>query len=85
MRVRGCGSAVQWRDMSQRKSVKRQLTQEMVLNPQGRVRQLGEAGSSVNVDKAVPVKRYFRSGSEMERQVGKAGERCLQEKGRGTW
>ena len=49
--------------------VKRQLTQELILDPNKRVRELSEIGSSVKVDKAFPVKRYFRSGSEMERQV----------------
>ena len=49
--------------------MKRQLTQDMILDPQKRVRELIEIGSSVSVDKAFPVKIYFRSGSEMERQV----------------
>ena len=49
--------------------VKRQATQEIVLDPQRRVRELSEMGSSVTVNKTYPVKRYFRSGSEMERQV----------------
>ena len=53
------------------RGVRRQLTQEMVLDPQRRVRELSEIGSSVTVDKAFPVKRYFRSGSEMERQVSR--------------
>ena len=53
----------------ERRSVKRQLTQDMILDPQKRVRELSEIGSSVSVDKAFPVKIYFRSGSEMERQV----------------
>ena len=56
--------------MSEGRGLKRQLTQEMVLNPLTRVRVLSDIGGSVQVDKAVPVKRYFRSGSEMERQVG---------------
>ena len=51
------------------REVKRQGTQEMVLDPQRRVKKLAEAGSSVNVNKTFAVKRYFRSGSEMERQV----------------
>ena len=51
------------------KTVKRQLTQEVILDPQRRVRELSEIGSSVRVNKAFPVKNYFRSGSEMERQV----------------
>lgn len=67
--------------MSGRKSVKRQLTQEMILDPQGRVRLLSELGSSVAVDKAIPIKRYFRSGSEMERQVRRGYVR--EEAGRG--
>ena len=33
------------------------------------MRNLSDIGSSVAVNKVVPVKRYFRSGSEMERQV----------------
>ena len=56
--------------MSQARGIKRQPTQELILDPQRRVRELSEMGSSVKVDKAIPVKRYFRSGSEMERQVG---------------
>ena len=57
--------------------MKRQLTQEMILDPQKRVRELIEIGSSVQVDRAVPVKRYFRSGSEMERQVRKEAKSLL--------
>lgn len=56
--------------MSHVRGIKRQLTQDVILDPQRRVRELSEIGSSVEVDKAIPVKRYFRSGSEMERQVG---------------
>lgn len=68
--------------MSDRKGVKRQLTQEMKLDPQGRVRYLSELGSSVTVDKAIPIKRYFRSGSEMERQVREGRARDEAERGR---
>ena len=60
-----------------RGGVKRQLTQEMILDPLKRVRELSEIGSSVTVDKSVPVKRYFRSGSEMERQVRKGAQLLL--------
>ena len=59
------------------RGVKRQLTQEVMLDPQRRVRELSEIGSSVTVDKSVPVKRYFRSGSEMERQVRKRVQSLL--------
>ena len=68
--------------MSDRKGVKRQLTQEMMLDPQGRVRYLSELGSSVTVDKAIPIKRYFRSGSEMERQVREGRARDEAQRGR---
>ena len=57
--------------------MKRQLTQEMMLDPLKRVRELSEIGSSVTVDKSVPVKRYFRSGSEMERQVREGAQLLL--------
>jgi hypothetical protein len=58
------------------RGVRRQVTQEMILDPQRRVRELSEIGSLVKVDKTFPVKRYFRSGSEMERQVspGRGGQ-----------
>lgn len=46
------------------------INRALVLDPAARIRQLSEHGSSVNIDKAIPIKRYFRSGSEMERQVG---------------
>ncbi len=52
--------------------IKRQTTMNiraLVLDPTTRIRQLSEHGSSVAIDKDIPVKRYFRSGSEMERQV----------------
>lgn len=68
--------------MSGKKSVRRQLTQEMKMDPQGRVRYLSELGSSVEVDKAIPIKRYFRSGSEMERQVRRGRTRNQAEGGR---
>ena len=52
-------------------AIKRQVTinKALILDPAGRIRQLSDHGSSVAIDKDVPVKRYFRSGSEMERQV----------------
>lgn len=53
--------------------LRKQLTKELVLDPVARLKQLAEYGSSVEVDKAVPVKRYFRSGAEMERQVRRLG------------
>ncbi len=50
------------------------LTREQILDPAGRLRQLSGHGSAVPVDPAIPVKRYFRSGSEMERQArGRGG------------
>ena len=50
--------------------IKRQATsRDLVLDPGARIRQLSDHGSSVEVDRSIPVKRYFRSGSEMERQV----------------
>ena len=55
------------------KATRRHLTQELILDPNRRVRELSEIGSSVKVDKAFSVKRYFRSGSEMERQVSRGG------------
>lgn len=55
----------------ERKTVKRQLTQDMILDPHKRVRELSDIGSSVQVDKTFSVKRYFRSGSEMERMVSR--------------
>lgn len=49
--------------------LRKQLTKEIVLDPVARLKQLTEYGSSVEVDKTIPIKRYFRSGAEMERQV----------------
>lgn len=52
--------------------IKRQATltsRALVLDPAARIRQLSDHGSSVEIDKTIPIKRYFRSGSEMERQV----------------
>lgn len=50
--------------------IKRQATsKELVLDPAARIRQLSDHGSSVEIDRTIPIKRYFRSGSEMERQV----------------
>lgn len=42
---------------------------ELILDPAARIRQLSDHGSSVEVDSAIPIMRYYRSGSEMERQV----------------
>ena len=44
-------------------------SREVLLDPKRRLRELSERGSCVDVKKAVPVKRYFRSGSELERQA----------------
>jgi hypothetical protein len=54
--------------------IKRQgtINRALVLDPTKRIRLLSEHGSSVDIDKAIPIKRYFRSGSEMERQVSEA-------------
>ena len=49
--------------------LRKQVTKDIILDPVARLKQLTEYGSSVEVDKVVPVKRYFRSGAEMERQV----------------
>ena len=49
--------------------LRKQVTKEVVLDPVARLKELTEYGSSVEIDKAVPIKRYFRSGAEMERQV----------------
>ena len=46
------------------------LPRELIMDPAARIRQLSDHGSSVEIDKAIPIKRYYRSGSEMERQVG---------------
>ena len=42
---------------------------ELILDPAARFRHLCEQGSGVVIYKFIPVKRYFRSGVEMERQV----------------
>ena len=52
--------------------LRKQVTKDIILDPVARLKQLTEYGSSVEIDKAVPVKRYFRSGAEMERQVRKS-------------
>ena len=49
--------------------LRKQVTKEIILDPVARLKQLTEYGSSVGIDKSVPIKRYFRSGAEMERQV----------------
>ena len=56
--------------------IKRQstLTRSLVLDPPARLRQLSDHGSSVDIDTSIPIKRYFRSGSEMERQVCRMAE-----------
>jgi len=48
---------------------RQETAREVVLDPVARLKKLSEHGSSVEIDKAIPVKRYLRSGSEMERQV----------------
>lgn len=57
--------------------IKRQATivgRELVLDPAARVRKLSDHGSSVKIDNGTPIKRYFRSGAEMERQVREGGD-----------
>ena len=52
--------------------IKRQgtvVSRALVLDPAARVRKLSDHGSSVKIDNDIPIKRYFRSGAEMERQV----------------
>ena len=49
--------------------LRKQVTKEIILDPVTRLKQLTEYGSSVDIDKSVPIKRYFRTGAEMERQV----------------
>ena len=52
-------------------TLKRQETaRDVILDPVARLNKLKEHGSLVAIDKSVPVRRYLRSGSEMERQVG---------------
>ena len=46
-----------------------QVSRELVLDPPARLRMLSGHASAVHIDKSIPVKRYLRSGSEMERQV----------------
>lgn len=57
--------------------LRKQVTKDIVLDPVARLKQLTEYGSSVAIDKAVPIKRYFRSGAEMERQVRNHPEHCI--------
>ena len=57
--------------MPAQKKLTRGMTVELILDPAARIRQLSEQGSGVVIDKSIPIKRYFRSGSEMERQVRK--------------
>jgi hypothetical protein len=57
--------------------LRKQVTKDVILDPAARLKQLTEYGSSVEVDKAVPIKRYFRSGAEIERQVRKSTWRAL--------
>ena len=62
--------------MPAQKKLTRGLTVELILDPAARIRQLSEQGSGVVIDKSIPIKRYFRSGSEMERQVRKIYPKC---------
>ena len=48
---------------------KLRLTEELLLDPHARVRQLSDYGRAVEVNRSVPVKRYLRSGRELARQV----------------
>lgn len=47
---------------------------DMSLSPEERVRALTKKGSAVEVNEAVPVRRYFRSGMEMIRMAHVYGE-----------
>ncbi len=42
---------------------------ELILDPAARIKKLSNYGSSVDIDVAIPIRRYYRSGAEMERQV----------------
>ena len=42
-------------------------------DPKRYTRQLYEIASAFEVDASVPIKRYYRSGAEMERQVRVVG------------
>ncbi len=44
-------------------------SRELILDPTARIKKLSDHGSSVQIDVAIPIRRYYRSGSEMERQV----------------
>ncbi len=48
---------------------KQETSRELILDPVARINKLRDHGSSVEIDKTIPIKRYFRSLSEMERQV----------------
>ena len=52
---------------------RQETSRELVLDPVARLKKLSEHGSSVAIDKAIPVRRYLRSGAEMERQVSSNG------------
>ncbi len=41
----------------------------LILDPTLRLKELSDVGSGVNVDNAVPVQRYLRSGPQMEKMV----------------
>ncbi len=45
------------------------VSKELILDPTARIKKLSDHGSSVEIDVAIPIRRYYRSGSEMERQV----------------
>ena len=62
--------------MPAQKKLTRGMTVELILDPAARIRQLSDQGSGVVIDKSIPTKRYFRSGSEMERQVRKIWPKC---------
>ncbi len=44
-------------------------SKELILDPAARIKKLTDYGSSVEIDVAIPIRRYYRSGTEMERQV----------------
>ena len=46
-----------------------EVDEKLLLDPEGRIKQLSQLGGSVLVSNEVPVLRYLRSGPQMEKMV----------------
>lgn len=46
-----------------------EVDERLLLDPEGRIKQLSQIGGSVTVNNDVPILRYLRSGPQMEKMV----------------